>query len=76
MCGWTEIGVSEDAVSLPGSQVLPDAEEPQAEISAGDEDERVPLQCARYVSKHQSGSLKHLSAVTSELMEAALILIL
>lgn len=49
MCAWTEIGVLEDAVSLPGSQVLSDAEEPQAEISAGDEDERVPLQCARYV---------------------------
>lgn len=39
----TEIGVFADAVSLPGPEVLSDAEEPQAEISAGDEDERIPL---------------------------------
>lgn len=70
VCGRTEIGVFEDAVSLPGSKVLSDAEEPQAEISAGDEDERVPLQCARYVLMHHNGSLKCLSAVTGELIEA------
>lgn len=58
MCAWTEIGVFEDAVSLPGSQVLSDAEEPQAEISAGDEDERVPLQCARYVKKASQWIIK------------------
>lgn len=39
----TEIRVFADAVSLPGLEVLSDAEEPQAEISAGDEDERIPL---------------------------------
>lgn len=39
----TEIRVFADAVSLPGPEVLSDAEEPQAEISAGDEDERIPL---------------------------------
>lgn len=39
----TEIGDVADAVSLPGLEVLPHAEQPQAEISAGDEDERIPL---------------------------------
>lgn len=38
-----EIRVSADAVSLPGPEILSDAEEPQTEISAGDEDERIPL---------------------------------
>ena len=52
VCGRAEDGVSEDAVSLPGSKVLLDADEPQAEIAAGDEDERVPLQCARWVRLH------------------------
>lgn len=39
-----EVGVSADAVSLPGSEVVTDAEEPPSEIPAGDEDERIPLQ--------------------------------
>lgn len=39
----TEIRVFADAVSVPGPEVVSDAEEPQAEISAGDEDERIPL---------------------------------
>lgn len=43
LCDCTEIGVFADAVSLPGPEVLSDAEEPQAEVSAGDEDERIPL---------------------------------
>lgn len=38
-----EIRVSADAVSLPGPEVLSDAEEPQAEIPVGDEDERISL---------------------------------
>lgn len=42
-CVVTEIGVFADAVSLPGPEVLSDAEEPQDEISAGDEDEGISL---------------------------------
>lgn len=43
VCGCPEIRVFEDAVSLPGPEILPDAAEPQAQISGGDEDERIPL---------------------------------
>lgn len=43
ICSCTEIGDVENAVSLPGFKVISNAEEPQAEISGGDEDERVPL---------------------------------
>lgn len=39
----TEVRVFADAVPLPGPEVLSNAEEPQTEISAGDEDERIPL---------------------------------
>lgn len=43
VCGCTEIGGIANAVSVPWSKVISNAEEPQAEISGGDEDERVPL---------------------------------
>lgn len=43
LCGCPEIRVFANAVSLPGPEVFPDAAEPQAQISGGDEDERIPL---------------------------------
>ena len=43
ICDHTEVRVSADAVSLLGPEVRSDAEEPQDEIRAGDEDERIPL---------------------------------
>lgn len=43
-----EIRVFADAVSLSGPEVQSDAEESPTEVSAGDEDERIPLQCAWY----------------------------
>lgn len=42
-CDHPEVRVFADAVSLPGSEVGSDAEEPQTEVSAGDEDERISL---------------------------------
>lgn len=38
-----EVWVIADAVSLPGPEVITDAEEPKTEIPAGDEDEGVSL---------------------------------
>lgn len=57
-----EIGVFADAVSLPGPEVVSDAEEPPAEISARDEDERIPLQHAWY--REQASLLSDLAAAT------------
>lgn len=41
--GCTEIRVFAHAVSLPGPEILSDAEQPQTEVSAGDEDEGTPV---------------------------------
>lgn len=43
LSGGAEVWVVADAVSLPGPEVVADAEESQTEISAGDEDEGVSL---------------------------------